>query len=83
MTKKEYYKLSENKKLPLRCPCLSNCSRNRFTAYFIGKTCFKPDSNNDEENMKSMGIINYGDSISKMLCAGEPVTFIGGNSSFL
>lgn len=82
MTKEEYHKFSEDRKLPLRCPCLSNCLRYRFTAYFIGRTCYKVKSDDAEANMKDMGIIDNNESISEMLQAGEPTTFIGGNSSF-
>ncbi len=82
MLKKEYYEISEAKKLPLRCPCLSNCLRYRFTAYYVGQTCYETRSSTIEEKLKEMRIIGQEESISKMLDAGEPVTFIGGSSSF-
>ncbi|WPV67069.1 hypothetical protein [Chitinophaga sp. LS1] len=71
MNKEEYYNTSEKRNLPLRCPRLSNCSRYRYTAYFIGKTCYKVKSDNTEDNMKSMGILDDNERISEMLEAGN------------
>jgi len=82
MNKEEYYNTSEKRNLPLRCPCLSNCSRYRYTAYFIGKTCYKVKSDNAEDNMKSMGILDDNERISEMLQAGEPTTIAGGENNF-
>jgi hypothetical protein len=82
MTKEEYYKISKDQKLPLRCPCLSNCARYRHTAFFVGSACYKSRPKMNVENMQRMGILTSKDDIEKMLDAGEPVTFIGGNSSF-
>ena len=82
MKKEEYYKFSEDKKLPPRCPCLSNCLRYFYTAYYIGQTCYKVRQDNAEANMKEMGILGNNESISNMLEAGEPVVLVAGNSSF-
>jgi len=82
MNKEEYYKFSEDRKLTLRCPCLSHCSRYRFTAYFIGRNDYKVRSDDAEANMKDMGILDDNERISEMLQAGEPTTIIGGNNSF-
>ncbi|MEZ5017276.1 MAG: HNH endonuclease signature motif containing protein [Flavipsychrobacter sp.] len=82
MTKEDYYKISRDQKLPLRCPCLNNCVRYRDTAYFIGVTCYKPRAHSVEEAMLEMGILGHDEDISKMLNAGEPVTMIGGSRSF-
>jgi len=82
MNKEEYYNTSEKRNLPLRCPRLSNCSRYRYTAYFIGKTCYKVKSDNTEDNMKSMGILDDNERISEMLEAGEPTTIAGGENNF-
>lgn len=82
MTKEEYYKISKEQKLPLRCPCLNNCARYRYTAFFVGSACYKTSTQMVVQSMGKMGILSPKEDIEKMLDAGEPVTFIGGNSSF-
>ena len=37
MDKKEYYKISQEKGLPARCPILNYCQRRGFTLYFFGE----------------------------------------------
>jgi len=36
MNEKEYFKISERKKLPSRCPILDYCVRRAYTLYFLG-----------------------------------------------
>jgi hypothetical protein len=35
MDEKEYYKISEQKRLPLRCPILNYCTRRADTIYIF------------------------------------------------
>lgn len=82
MLKAEYYKISKEQKLPLRCPCLSTCARYRFTAFLIGKMSYHPRTIDIDRGMQEMGILNSDESIDTMLVAGEPVEIIGGSRSF-
>lgn len=82
MTKDEYYKISKEQKLALRCPCLSTCARYRFTAFLVGRACYNPRAQDYEGAMREMGILGKDEEIEKMLEAGEPVTTIGGSRSF-
>lgn len=82
MTKDEYYKISREQKLSLRCPCLSTCARYRLTAFYVGRTCFQPRAQNYVNAMIEMNILGREEKIDKMLDAGEPVTYIGGSRSF-
>lgn len=65
--------------MPLRCPCLANCSRYRYTALTMAQTCAPLKWTDPERNMKGMGIMAEYESLKKMLTAGEPTTFAGGN----
>jgi len=82
MRKEDYYKISKEQKIPLRCPCLSTCARYRFTAFAIGKMHVIPRHADIEKAMQELGILNDGEEVSKMLYAGEPVTTIGGKKAF-
>lgn len=82
MDKKEYYKISEDKKLPMRCSCLNKCARYRYTALFIGNLALRNNYHDTELQMRKMNILGTDEVLSNMLVAGEPITMIGGNSSF-
>lgn len=79
MDKREYYSLSEKRKLPNRCPILNYCGRRLITIYFFGFH----DVHNQQDYvsfLKDKGVISQ-DDIDKLInIKGEAPSYTGGET---
>ena len=82
MNKEKYYKIGENKKLPLRCPILNYCCRRAVTIHHNSDYAKYDYGLTVEEALLKDGTLPQDFSSKKIEIQGEPPTWIKGNSHY-
>jgi hypothetical protein len=81
MNKEEYYLISEQKKLPLRCPILNYCGRRALTMYAFNYR--DAGSGNPIKVLKREGAIPEDFEQKEIPIQGEAVSWMVSHDSFL
>lgn len=83
MNQKEYFQISEDKKMPPRCPILNYCSRRAETIYIFSE--YNKDISHGEDAidvLQKNGILPDDFRKKQIHVQGEPTHMIKGNSNF-
>lgn len=82
MKESEYYQISKENDLPLRCPILNYCSRRAWTIYLFSEY-YKHDSNsNMVQTLQKAGEIPKDFEENQILVQGESPSIIKGNDHY-
>lgn len=81
MNEKEYYLISEQKRLPLRCPILNYCTRRADTIYIFSDYNKHFPNKNGIDLLQKKGVLNDDFKEKQIQVQGEPTHMIKGNSN--
>lgn len=82
MEEKEYYNISKEKDLPLRCPIINYCSRRAWTIYLFSEYSKSKPNLNMVEALQKDGTIPSDFEKNKIMLQGESPSIIRGNNNF-
>lgn len=82
MEEKEYYNISKEKDLPLRCPIINYCSRRAWTIYLFSEYSKSEHNLNMVEALQKDGVIPSDFEKNKIMLQGESPSIIRGNNNF-
>lgn len=81
MDEKEYYKISEQKRFPLRCPILNYCTRRADTIYIFSDYNKYHPNEDSIDVLVNAGVLQKDFRDKQIHVQGEPTHMIKGNSS--
>lgn len=81
MDEKQYYQISEQKKLPLRCPILNYCSRRADTIYIFSDYNKRHPNEDGIDVLQREGVLLKDFREKQVHVQGEPTHMIKGNSN--
>mgnify|MGYP005671190101 CR=1 FL=1 len=82
MDKDEYYKISKENDLPLRCPILNYCSRRAWTIYIFSEYSKYDPNLNMIQALQRAGDIPEDFEEKQVLIQGESPSMIRGNNNY-
>lgn len=79
MNEKEYFKISEQKKLPARCPILEYCTRRAYTIYFLNE-CTGGENKSIIEILQKNNLLRSDFDEKSIELTGEIPSYINGKN---